>query len=109
MIIHGPDSASVERCKDMLELVKERVTVDESMLGWVIGKRGANIREMEQETGVISIRVVDNVVEFVGTKFAVMKGKLWLEEHTAYVDEMNDARQQVTSLYISPISSLYLQ
>jgi len=40
---------------------------------------------MEQETGVIKIRVIENTVEFVGTKQAVMKGKLWLETHTKYL------------------------
>jgi len=99
VIIHGPDQESVDACREMLELVREQVEVDESMLGWVIGKRGANIREMEQETGVISIRVVGTQVEFIGTKFAVMKGKLWLEEHTTYVDPMNDARQAVNDRY----------
>ena len=63
--------------------MKENVEIDPSMLGWVIGKRGANIREMEQVTGVLKIRVVgDNSVEFIGTKSAVCRGKLYLEEHT---------------------------
>jgi hypothetical protein len=99
VIIHGPDQQSVDDCRAMLEIVKDEVQVESNMLGWIIGKRGSNIKEMEQETGVIKIRVIDTTVEFIGTKQAVMKGKLWLETHTKYLEDFGDARTKVNESY----------
>lgn len=99
VIIHGPDRESVERCRELLEIVKETIEVDESLLGWVIGKRGATIKEMETQTGVLKARVIGNTVEIVGTKQAVMMGKLWLETHTTYLDPLNAAREEVDECY----------
>jgi transcription antitermination factor NusA-like protein len=99
VVIHGPDQQSVDDCRALLEIVKDEVEVEANMLGWIIGKKGSNIREMEQETGVIKIRVIENTVEFVGTKQAVMKGKLWLETHTKYLEEFGNARSKVDESY----------
>merc|ERR1712022_101522 len=60
---------------------------------------GTNIKEMQLETGVMSIRVVDNDVEFIGTTQAVMKAKLWLETHTTYLEDFDSARQKIDSAY----------
>jgi len=99
VVIHGPDQQSVDDCRALLEIVKDEVEVESNMLGWIIGKRGSNIKEMEQETGVIKIRVIENTVEFVGTKQAVMKGKLWLETHTKYLEDFGNARSKVDESY----------
>eukprot|EP00658_Telonema_sp_P-2_P000929 TRINITY_DN1033_c0_g1_i1.p1 TRINITY_DN1033_c0_g1~~TRINITY_DN1033_c0_g1_i1.p1 ORF type:complete len:504 (+),score=151.74 TRINITY_DN1033_c0_g1_i1:46-1512(+) len=99
VVIHGPDECSVQKCREMLEIVKESVDVEESMLGWIIGKRGATIREMESSTGILRVKVLGNTVEMVGTKEAVTMGKIWLDTHTTYLDPINDAREQVHESY----------
>jgi len=91
VVIHGPDRESVAMCRAMLEMAKEEVEVSQKELGWIIGKRGANIRELMTETGVNRAEVLKNAtptIQLIGTQASVEKAKMWLQCHTEYLAEM---------------------
>jgi hypothetical protein len=100
--IHGPDRDSVELCRSMLEMVREEVPVDRDKVGWIIGARGANIRELMQETGVARAGLEKDadpaVMLLVGTRDSVEQAKLWLQCHTDYLEEMSQQEEDIRTL-----------
>jgi len=100
--IHGPDKESVEMCRAMLEMVKEDVPVSNDQLGWIIGKKGANIRELMSETSV-SRAEVDKManppsMSLIGTRESVEQAKLWLQCHMDYLGEIEHAEEDLDTI-----------
>jgi len=79
------------------------VEVPQDKLGWIIGKKGANIAELQQETGVSRADVSKNsnppTVVLIGTRTAVDNGVLWLQCHTNYLEEMAQQEADISDLY----------
>lgn len=101
VVIHGPDQDSVAICRSMLEMVKEEVEVAQGQLGWIIGARGSNIRELMSETGVNRAVVKKDqppTLEIIGTQESVENAKLWLQCHTDYLEEIEHQESDIGHL-----------
>jgi len=100
--IHAPDRASAERCRALLEVTSEDVELEQSQLWWVIGTKGANIRELQKETGVsraeINKDVNPPVMTLTGSREHVEEAMLWLQCHLDYLDELQEDQDAIDVL-----------
>jgi len=85
----------------MLEMAKEEVEVSADQLGWIIGKKGANIKELMAETKVSRCEILKGeppAMLLMGSREAVEEAKLWLQCHTDYLDEMEQQEDEIGQL-----------
>lgn len=52
--IYGPDRQSVQRARNVLEYVYHEYSVSESMVGWVLAKKGGCLKDVQQKAGLHS-------------------------------------------------------
>lgn len=92
--LNGGSVAQAEAARASLEVVTEEVGVDEWEVGWIIGKKGQTINEM-QDMSKCRISVTHKggkpVVELIGVKTSVDKARA-LVAYT--VESAQDQRQK---------------
>eukprot|EP00922_Rhytidocystis_sp_ex-Travisia-forbesii_P015730 GHVS01023473.1.p1 GENE.GHVS01023473.1~~GHVS01023473.1.p1 ORF type:complete len:767 (-),score=205.06 GHVS01023473.1:762-3062(-) len=94
--ICGPDDASVEAAKKELEFVYRDYPVDQRLVGWILGKKGVNIKDVSQRSGLFSAYFEDQSKTFIlcGTKQSVEDAVMLLDSHASYYDEYKKLNQQ---------------
>jgi len=88
-----------EAARASLEVVAEEVEVEEWEVGWIIGKKGQTINEMQGMSGCrisVTNKGEKPVVELVGIKTCVDKGKA-LVAYT--VESAQDQRQKEVMIH----------
>merc|ERR1712100_226844 len=82
-------------------MVKKRIPVNQAQLGWVIGKKGAHIKELQEESGVERCQVYEAqdqpMVELRGPRDSVELAVLWLECHIQYLLDQKEAEREILS------------
>jgi len=95
------DKSAVTAAKAYLDskkkMRKESIPIDKSQLGWVIGKNGGHIKELQEECGVDSVQVLDGPdrVELRGTSESVDLATCWLECHLGYLKEQKETEKEI--------------
>eukprot|EP00922_Rhytidocystis_sp_ex-Travisia-forbesii_P015728 GHVS01023471.1.p1 GENE.GHVS01023471.1~~GHVS01023471.1.p1 ORF type:complete len:744 (-),score=174.48 GHVS01023471.1:616-2847(-) len=94
--ICGPDDTSVEAAKKELEFVYRDYPVDQRLVGWILGKKGVNIKDVSQRSGLFSAYFEDQSKTFIlcGTKQSVEDAVMLLDSHASYYDEYKKLNQQ---------------
>lgn len=54
-IIEGTSKAAIEEARSILELTRRDVTIRKSMVGKIVGKKGATVKYITEKTGVVII------------------------------------------------------
>lgn len=124
--ILGTTAEAARQARALLEILSERVPVPEKELPGLIGKGGSSIKEIEQASGCIRIRVderpardeskkgprrtkaYDNAtvdVFLVGTRDAVAAARMIIEEHLKFREEvgqldtdLDDIKQELSRI-----------
>ena len=71
--------------------------VNKAQLGWIIGKKGAQIKEMQAETGVSSIQVESEPDRVVlrGSRESVELARLYLECHISIFEDRTETERDI--------------
>lgn len=83
VVIIGATQEAVDRARDRLEFVTQRVPVRPEQIGWLIGRGGSNFRELQEKTKITRLNVdkSSNTVILVGTLTAVAAAQLYIDTH----------------------------
>ena len=93
IVVIGPTQESVEKARELLEYVTERMDVRDEQVGWLIGKAGRNFKEMQEKTKITRINVDKGgngrqpSVIIVGTARSVAAARLYMDTHLEYFEE----------------------
>jgi len=100
VVVIGPTQESIEAAREMLEFVSEKVPVESSQVGWLIGRNGNNFKELQDKTKVTRLNVdkQKNEVVLVGTKTAVEAARLYIETHLTYLTNFENEERESQKL-----------
>jgi len=89
VVIYGATQEAVDAARERLEFVTESVPVKSKQIGWLIGKGGSNVRELQESTKVTRVNLNKNssTVVLVGTLTAVAAARLYIDTHLEYLAE----------------------
>eukprot|EP00742_Colponemidia_sp_Colp-10_P001291 GILJ01001392.1.p1 GENE.GILJ01001392.1~~GILJ01001392.1.p1 ORF type:complete len:712 (+),score=120.38 GILJ01001392.1:72-2207(+) len=101
----GDTQEQLQLAREKLEYVEEQYTVDRNMIGWVLGKKGRNINDIQTKAGVMRM-YVDNEgrISIVGLKANVVAACLLLDSALKYFSVCEELEKESESL-----NSQYLQ
>eukprot|EP00743_Colponemidia_sp_Colp-15_P002186 GILK01002372.1.p1 GENE.GILK01002372.1~~GILK01002372.1.p1 ORF type:complete len:713 (+),score=120.24 GILK01002372.1:85-2223(+) len=101
----GDTQEQLQLAREKLEYVEEQYTVDRGMIGWVLGKKGRNINDIQTKAGVMRM-YVDNegCISIVGLKANVVAACLLLDSALKYFSVCEELEKESESL-----NSQYLQ
>jgi len=76
----------------------EPVKILASQSGWIIGPKGASVKEMIQETGIENAYIDDTTVLLQGTQETVQKAEVYLQCQAEYYTQFHSAEDLITEL-----------
>merc|ERR1712232_38417 len=82
--IVGGDKAAAVSAREALELVQHTYSVDEDMVGWVLGKSHSQIQEISQKAGLSYARWTGSSLELCGRHQSIEDATMLLDCHIEY-------------------------
>jgi len=103
VVLVGPESIvtnAEQWLLDRKDMCIETHPIDKKDLGWIIGKGGANIKELKEDSGVESAQVTDGdeAVVLKGSREAVESARLWLDCHLSYHRELIETEEMISRM-----------
>jgi hypothetical protein len=100
--IKGADPEAVAEARRQLEYTIEEVDIPDRQVGWLVGKDGQRIADLQRKSGVIRIDVERGnptaVLTITGLLTAVETAKLLVETELAYAEEARETIVTVSKL-----------
>ncbi|CAD7927320.1 unnamed protein product [Amoebophrya sp. A25] len=102
--IYGETQEQVDRAREEIEYTRLEFPVEPHLIGWVLGKKGAHLTDIEEKSGIVraSLNRTTNVVELIGLKDCVEDAKMALESHCTYFEvykEMDDELLEIDNSF----------
>jgi hypothetical protein len=101
--IIGNTKEAVENARAELDFHKESYDVEESMIGWVLGKNRKNLDEFKEKTGIVGLRwfAEKSHIELIGVKQQIEDTIMLLEGHSQYHSVYKEMNREQDSLQTS--------
>jgi hypothetical protein len=100
--IVGHRAADVARARALLELCSVSVPVPEDRVGYIVGKEGKNINELQARSGAQQLKLTHDggaaSVRILGQRAACDKAKLLIEAQLAYLDQAESEQLQIEAM-----------
>jgi hypothetical protein len=103
--IVGQTKESVENARAAVEYLREYFQVEESMVGWTLGKARKNLVEFQEKTGITRLRWVPerSAIELCGLRVAIEDTLTLLEAHSQYYavyKEMGREQENINESFV---------
>ncbi|CAD7955380.1 unnamed protein product [Amoebophrya sp. A120] len=98
--IYGDTQEQVDKARAELEYVRDEFQVEKNLVGWVLGKRRANLNDIQEQSGIGQC-IFDgdrNVVTLIGLKEQVQDAMMLLEAHCTYNDVYQEMDEELAEL-----------
>jgi hypothetical protein len=101
--IVGHRAADVARARAALEVCSVAVRVPDDKVGYIVGKEGKNINELQARSGATQLRLAHEgaagaLVRVLGSRAACDKARLLIEAQLAYLNEAEAEAKQVEDM-----------
>ena len=101
--IVGHRAADVARARAMLEVCSVAVRVPEDKVGYIVGKEGKNINELQAKSGATQLRLAQEgasgaVVRVLGSRAACDKARLLIEAQLDFLHQAEAEAAEVESM-----------
>ena len=101
--IVGHRAADVARARAMLEVCSVAVRVPEDKVGYIVGKEGKNINELQSKSGATQLRLTQEgtagaVVRVLGSRAACDKARLLIEAQLDFLNQAEAEAAEVESM-----------